>query len=434
MFEHDHFTAEPITTFPPFWRRFPSFFLYPMQVGSIIRVVISSVIGGIFLFMPKEFGNPLFYILVIVFCKYALAVMGRTANGKLDEPDGVDESDDGDFAQLFRQLSLIGMMCLVVMLLGELFRDYGRGMGVMLFIAVAPAGVMLVTMHRSFVQALNPARIIHCIRTIGAPYWSLCFVLLSLYGSGNWLQSFLSDQIHSWLALPLLSFVVFYFIVITAHILGYVIYQYHESLGVHAAVSFEKREAGISPDSFRNRVLVNLSSLMTEGRNDAALELLRDELCVRVDDIDLHERYQKLLTATGKHKVAMLHAREFISHLVAEKRFFQALDLCEQWLKSAPEFKLEDSSQVYELASAAYLAKRYKLALDLMSDFDKKYPDHPHIPSVYLLTAKILSEHFQKNREAMQILHILQTEFPDHLLAGEARQFMDALSRVAAIG
>jgi len=434
MSEHDHFTAEPVTTFPPFWRRFSSFFLYPMQAGSFIRIVISSVFGGVFLFVPKEFGNPLFYILVIIFLKYALTVMGRTANGKLDEPDGVDKSNDGDFVQLIKQLCLFGIMCLPLVLLDELYGEAGRVLGAVLFIAVIPAGAMLLTMHRSLLQALNPVRIIHCIKTIGAPYWSLCFILFSLYGSGDWLQSFLTEHIHSWLALPLLSFVVFYFMVIAAHILDYVIYQYHEALGAHAAVSFEKMEDSISPDSLRNRMLARLSSLMAEGRNDAALELLRDELCVRMDDIDLNDRYQKLLTATGKHKAAMQHARQFITHLVAAKRFFQALDLCEQWLKSDPEFKLEDSYQVHELASAAHLAKRQKLALDLLNDFDKKYPDHPHIPSVYLLTAKILSEHFHKNREAMQILQTLHTKFPDHTLAGDALQYMETLGRSAAIG
>jgi hypothetical protein len=434
MSEQESFTAEPVTTFPPFWRRFSRFFLYPMQAGSIIRIALTSVIGGIFLYMPKEFGDPLFYILVIVFCKYALAVMGRTANGQLDEPDGVDERDDGDMAQLFKQLSLIGIMCLVVVLLGEVFRDYGKGVGVMLFVAVMPAGVMLITIHRSLLQALNPFRIIHCIRTIGAPYWSLCFILFSLYESGDWLQIWLTEHIHSWLALPLLSFVGFYFMVIAAHILGYVIYQYHEALGVHAAVSFEKMEDSMSPDSIRNRMLARLNSLMAEGRNDAALELLRDELSVRVDDLDLNDRYQKLLTATGRHKMAMHHARQFITHLVAAKRFFQALDLCEQWLKLDTAFKLEDSYQVHELASAAYLAKRQQLALDLLSDFDRDHPDHPHIPSVYLLTAKILSEYFQKNGEAMQILETLNTQFPDHTLAGDARQYMETLGRRAAIG
>lgn len=434
MSERDHFSVEPATTFPPFWRRFPDFFLYPMQTGSIIRIALCSVFGSFFLIIPNWVGDPFYGILLIVFLKYALTVTGRTANGQFDEPNGVDDSDAGDVTQTIKLLSLLGMMWMINTLTGKTSGEVGVGLGWLLSVIVTPASVMIIVIHRSLIQALNPVRIIHCIKTIGAPYLSLCFILLSLFSCGDWLQSFLTGHMHSWLVFPLSSFVVFYFILIASHLIGYVIYQYHEVLGAHAAVSFEKMEANTLPGSRNNQMLTRLSSLIADGHHETALELLRDELCVRGDNIDLNERYQKLLSATGKHKLAMNHAREFIAQLVAEKRFFQALDLCEQWLKLDPEFKQQDAYLLYDLASAAGVAKRPKLALDLLTDFDRKYPGHPHIPSVYLLTAQLLSEHFQKNQQAIQILHTLQTEFPDHQLAADARQYMETLVRVAAIG
>jgi outer membrane protein assembly factor BamD (BamD/ComL family) len=86
------------------------------------------------------------------------------------------------------------------------------------------------------------------------------------------------------------------------------------------------------------------------------------------------------------------------------------------------------------LASAASIGKRQKLAIALMRRFDRRYPDHPHIPSVYLLSAQILSQHFQMNKEAIQILGALQTKFPGHALAGEARLYMEALNKPAVAG
>jgi tetratricopeptide (TPR) repeat protein len=159
---------------------------------------------------------------------------------------------------------------------------------------------------------------------------------------------------------------------------------------------------------------------------------LREELRTRWENNDLHERYQKLLMASGKQAAALNHGREFINKLVTEKRLFQALDLCEQCLKIDPEFLQQDSNHVYELAAAANMGKRQHLAIDLMRRFDRRYPDHPHIPSVYLLSAKILSEHFQMNKEAMQILQGLQAKFPEHALAREARVSMDAIGKSAA--
>lgn len=78
------------------------------------------------------------------------------------------------------------------------------------------------------------------------------------------------------------------------------------------------------------------------------------------------------------------------------------------------------------------MSKRLKLALDLMRRFDRRYPEHPHIPSVYLLSAQILSEHYRMDKEAMQILHTIQVKFPDHALAGEARQYLEVLNKMAA--
>ena len=69
-----------------------------------------------------------------------------------------------------------------------------------------------------------------------------------------------------------------------------------------------------------------------------------------------------------------------------------------------------------------------------MRRFDRRYPGHPHIPAIYLLTAQILSEHFSMYQEAIQILHAIQVKFPDHALAGEARQYLEGLSKLAAIG
>jgi TolA-binding protein len=69
-----------------------------------------------------------------------------------------------------------------------------------------------------------------------------------------------------------------------------------------------------------------------------------------------------------------------------------------------------------------------------MRRFDRRYPDHPHIPAVYLLSAQILSEHYKMDKEALQILQALQAKFPDHALAKEARQYQDVLNKVAAMG
>jgi tetratricopeptide (TPR) repeat protein len=239
---------------------------------------------------------------------------------------------------------------------------------------------------------------------------------------------------YSWLSVPLLSFVEFYFALITYHMMGYVIYQYHEGLGVDTEVSFEQAEAKLSPGKAGDPILVKLGTLIANGQQNEAVDLLQDALRTRWENNDLHERYQKLLVATGKQIPALHHGREFINKLVLEKRFFQALDLCEQCLKMDPEFQLQDSFQVFELASAARMERRYQLALDLMRRFDRRYPEHQHVPAVYLLTAQILGEQLNLYNEAIQILQAIQIKFPHHPLAVEALAYQDVLTKLSAIG
>lgn len=431
MSEHDRFSTESNSpTFTPFWRRLPLFFLYPMQTGSIMRITGYSVIGSISMLLPDWFNVFLRLILWVVFLKYAFVVMERTANGQFDEPQHVNDNEEGNTSQVMRQFGLLVVVAFIVGLLAAKFGKVGYGVGLLLMNIIPPAGIMIIAVSHSFWEALNPAQILFYMKTIGSPYLALCFVLTSLIGSSQWLQSFMNVHMGSMLALPLLSFIEFYFVLITYHMMGYVIYQYHDELGVHVAVSFEEAEAKLAPGKVVDPVISQLNSLIANGQTDEAIDLLREALRTRWESNDLHERYQKLLFATGKQTEALHHAREFINKLVAEKRLFQALDLCEQCMKLDPEFQQQDSNHVHGLASAAYMAKRQKLALDLMRRFDRRYPDHPHIPSVYLLSAQILSEHYLMHKEAKQILQAMQTKFPDHALTREAQQ---PLNKLAAI-
>lgn len=398
-----------------------------------MRIAGYSIFGGIALVIP--FGGLLQKILYLVFFKYAFLIMERTASGRFDEPNSLDGKDEGDTAQVMRQYGLFAaFIFLTVLLILAFGQDIGVGLGLVLMAIGLPAGIMTIAVSRSLWQALNPLQILSFILTIGSPYLALCFLLFSLTGSAVWMQVFLATHLNSWLVLPLVSFVQFYFWLIIYHMMGYAIFQYHEELGVQAQVSFEEAEAKLSPNKpAPDPVLTRLAALIAEGKNEEAISLLREELRTNWEKNELHERYQRLLVAAGKQESALNHARDFIGKLVLEKRLFQALDLCEQSLKADPEFQLHNSDHVHELASAARMVKRQKLALDLMRRFDKRYPGHKHIPAVYLLSAQILSEHYRMDNEALKILRTLLAKFPEHALAPEARQYMDAVAKMQAV-
>ncbi len=429
------FTPPSAATLTPFWRRMPKFFVYPLQLSSMLRIVGYALMTGLSMLLPPPFGGVLYLIMWIMFLKYAFVVMERTANGQLDEPDDLNGQQHGDAAQVMRQFGLFFMFGFGVvgasLVLG---RSAGYVIGALLMSVVMPAGIMIIAVSKSLPQALNPFQILFYMGTIRSPYFALCFLIFSLTSSGEWLQEFFYEHLDSWLVLPLLGFIEFYFTLIIYHMMGYAVYQYHEKLGLDADVSFADAEAKQSPGKGIDPIHAKLAELLAAGHDEAAIDLLREELHTRWESNELHERYQKLLVASAKSVPAMHHAREFINKLCNEKRLFQALDLCEYWLKTDPNFHLQDSFHVHLLATAARMGGRAKLALDLMRGFDKRYLQHEHIPLIYFLAAQILSENFQRHSEASAILYTLQTKFPAHPLATEARQYLTVLEKMAALG
>jgi len=433
MPENSRFSLAANTAFVPFWRRFPNFFLYPLQTGTVLRLAMYSVAGGVAMLIGGVFGTAVHFVAFAIFLKYALMVLGRTANGRFDEPDGIEDNGEGTAGQVLRQLGLICVMGLLASLLERHFDVIGDGLGWLITSVLTPAGIMIIATSRSLLQALNPAQVVHVIRTIGSQYLALCFIVLSLTGSEHSVQSLLARHMNSLLLPPLFAFAEFYFALITYHMIGYAIYQYHEDLGLRAAVSFEEAQAKMAPSKVADPALAQLGALVAEGHLNAAIDLLQGELRSRWENNDLHNRYQKLLIMAGKQGLAMQHAREFIHKLVSEKRMFQALDLCQYWLKADPEFRVQDPGQVHELAAAANLANRRQLALELIREFEKRYPEHPHIPAIRMLTAKILGEHLCKTSEAMLILQTLESDYPTHAVTLEARRYMKTLSKLAEI-
>jgi hypothetical protein len=433
MAEQERFSVESDPSFTPFWRRLPMFFVYPMQAGSLLRMGGYAAVAGIGLFIHPLFGGIFILLLFLAILKYAFVVMERTANGRFDEPHGMGE-EKGEIGQVLRMIGLLLVFGFVVGLLEAVLGKLGEGAGWLIINILPPAGIMIIASTHSFWQALNPARILFYIRTIGSPYLALCFLLLSLTSSSSWLEGFLATHMRSLMVVPVIFFVEFYFILIMYHMMGYVIYQYHEKLGLHADVSYERAEANLSPNKQpADPIMAQLSTLMAEGKEAEAASLLREELRTKWERNDLHDRYQKLLVALGRTDTALLHAREFIGKLVLEKRMFQALDLCEWGLKTDPAFEPGNPDHVHELAQAAQVGNRHKLALDLMRGFDKRHPGHKHTAHVYLLSARILAEKYNRYVEAGKILRALQAKFPDHALATEAKQYQQAIAKFETI-
>lgn len=430
--KNQRFSASGNSPLTPFWHRLPRFFLYPAQLGPLLRMGIYSGLGAFALaFMPLV-GVLAWLMLWSAFLKYAFLVVEHTARGHFEAPEGpIEDQTRHHAASVGKQFVLLLLGGLAAGGLAVPFGPVGLAVGILLTSLTLPAGVMTLAVNGSLLQALHPGRIFSLIKTIGSPYLALYFFLVSLTGSSAWLQEFLGGHLALWLRLPILSFVAMYFTLIMYHMMGYALHQYHDVLGLKVAVGFAEAEASQPGKKPVDPVLLKLSPLMAEGRQEEAIDLLENALRTRWEDNDLHERYHKLLMAAGKRDGALRHGRQYLNKLMSDKRLGRALDLCEQCLGLDPEFRPQDPAHTYELARAASQSHRAKLALSLLRGFDKRNPRHPQVPAALLLYAQVLSEPFHKDKEALLLLKALLARFPDHELAGEARQYQAVLEKMA---
>jgi hypothetical protein len=246
--------------------------------------------------------------------------------------------------------------------------------------------------------------------------------------------------LDGWLAFPLLNFAFLYFNLIAFNMMGYALYQYHRDLGIAVKVGFAEQDERSVRQGARNgkpaaradpvgeAVAAKVAAGDLEGALDAAYEQQRLE----PENIAAQERYHKLLLLADKKPRALEHGQRHLATLLRMNRDDQGFDFFQRLRALDGEFRPEQPGHLLRLAEQAYRRRDPELALALIRGFDNQNPRHPDIPGVYMLAARILSEHYRKDDMAGAILRGLRQKYPQHPLAAEAEVFQRALERLAA--
>jgi hypothetical protein len=322
-------------------------------------------------------------------------------------------------------------------LVGGLASHYSPTLGIFvsIFTTLAlPAVVIVLVMTGSFAQGLNPAEWLTVMRAVGSPYLALWFFLFLLLNGAGIALSALSPILGGWLALPLVTFAYVYFTFVMANMTGYVLYQFHDALGFAVKVGFAETRAkdGKIPsdaDTTGDEIARHVAS----GNLKEALAIANEQQQVEPDNIRAHERYHKLLTLAD-HKDALLrHGTAYLGALLRKDQSHRAFEVFKSLRAVNPAFESGKPGHTLPLARAARGRGEHSFALTLLRGFDQRHPGDQDVPSIYLLSAQILSEHFHKDDLARMLLRQLVGRFPSAPAAGEARAYLQALDRIAAL-
>ncbi len=409
----------------PFWHRLSGFFLYPLQPTPLILTLVLALLGT--LFPSNIFMRAIVWVVAL---KYAFATLTTTAQGGLKAPAVSWQLINQDVLPVFKQYVVF---FIIGVLIGLVFGNMGVVTGYTFMIIMAlimPVIIMLLVATDSILHALNPMLFIPVITRIGWPYLLLYFFLTFLFSAPAILLSHLPPNLlpmQVWIFFYL--FLTQYYTLISYHLMGYVLLQFHDEIGYSVDYDFfienrgGKKKMPLTPvEEIKN----SLAVLIKTGRHQEAIERLAPHIHEENPDTELSEKFLQLLKMNGEQERAARYALRHFELLVENKKKQKALDLFSE-IKKIDSGKPAPES-VFTTASWYQDRNEFKQAMETYVYFLKQFKNHPLQPETYFNLATLLHERGNNSAKAKQILSAIVKHYPQHDLSGKAKEYLALVS------
>ena len=222
----------------PFWNRLPHFFLYPLLPPALF-VCAGYAILHTWLNRAGVIGWLFSLVVILVLLKYAYEVLSHTTDGHLRAPFSADVMIGG-YELPFKQAAVMIAVYQMTNVIGANLGSRAALLFSALFWLALPASVIVLATTRSLLNALNPFLLIGLIRRLDWAYAGLYGLLYCLQiawqNALGWVYSHPYSSMYSLLADGANA----YYLLVMFHLMGYVIYQYHEALEIGRASCRER--------------------------------------------------------------------------------------------------------------------------------------------------------------------------------------------------
>jgi hypothetical protein len=414
--------SDPIV---PFWDRLPEITRYPAHTSALITIVMLAF-GNLSIFLP--FGQILSLLVTVALYRYAFECLRATANGYMEPPELMQSTDS---SLGWKQIGLM-IIFILVAILGVALLGPKLGVVLILFLGIClPGATMTLAMDESLSGALNPAKWIAIVTRIGWPYLAVVALCLVILASQNYAAAMAASVLPLFIAVIVVGVISNYALIMTFHLMGYLIYQYHDAVGFEP-VAPQMVRALARPDPDQD-VLDEVAAFINEGKPENATELLRGHLRNRGGTPAVHAQYRKLLRLANDREELLRHGQEYLNILMAQDKSRLALEILRDCQTIEPTFGPTDAGQITELARLAAHGAQAELALRLLSGFHKRFPKSRDIPKNYLLVATLLHERMNQDEKALALLKYLKANYPDDELMPEINEQMTMIERIMAV-
>lgn len=407
---------------PPFWRRSRDFFRYGLQPPALWVMVVAFALAAVI-----SIGGITAVPLLLALCaRHVMIVIGRMAQGDWRVPGPSDTLSSDAPASL----PLLVLLVLLWVTWRGLSLDEAPVASFLLsqiLLAMAPASVMVLAATGSLWRALNLVALVRLIGVIGWSYVVLWLTLAVVLGNGQLLVNWLSDQVAS-VVLPLWIAASFYFVVVSAAMVGYVLYHRSGELGLPTGIA-EGRD--IPPADYVCRsARAEANIFLHERRAEDALALLTKTLAEYPDDLGVRERMHQLLLRYGLDDPLARHADIYCALLVRKHNAGKAAFAWREVRARLPDYLPGDPEACEAIARYLHERGRGGEARPLLDGFADRFPAFPGLPSALLLHARICLEDCRDAVAARAAIAQVRSGFPESEAAREADRYALVIGRL----
>jgi TolA-binding protein len=428
---------------PPFWKNLHRFFIYPLSSLHPILLVFGLAVLTVLLQRTGILFGLLRFGVWGFMLTYSFEALRHTAQGNFKPPQFSIEMLVSDFHLVFRQLGLFFVLWI-------LFVFGAARLGVLPTLLISafvvftlPAMIIILAVNEDIGQALNPLLLLGLISRIGGRYLLLFFFLFLLLGAPSALAYALIRHLPSVLQQFFWVAAKNFYLLITYHLLGYVILQYHER--VNFPVEYETVIEGMYPDispaanaqpaesgggsqaadAESAQLLGKIGALVQEGKIQAAIELVRPN-ADHIEDPAVSKRYVALLEMAKQSELLQAHLPRHVSLLVKSGEKQKTIEYWTMAQRKGLDLKL-GPQELYRIAGWLNEKGQAKAAIQAFSRFAKAHPKDALVPKAYYLVAQIFHERLMEPEKAKGVLQRLIRQFPNHEMAGFAQSYLGRL-------
>jgi len=177
------------------------------------------------------------------------------------------------------------------------------------------------------------------------------------------------------------------------------------------------------PAAPKKSMALRAAELVEGGREEDALAFIRAGTRGKIEDPELAGIYYDLLKSSQQISDLLIHAKTYLDLLAEEGEKQTACEVYNECLSLDAKFR-PNADGLSKLAQWLATRGQSKAAMQACVQFSRAYPDHPDIPTVYFLMAKLFNEKLNDTVKAKKVVQWLVKNFPDNKHTLMAKKYL----------